>query len=217
MQFSSLIRPVLASVAALSASGCGMVDADPNRFESMAAQVANIPVSMDRPGEATVKPIRTAAESGLRGARAPLKVEVMDPHELWDARDGVVQDAMVRAAPAVIEAAAPMVVQAATREVEARIRPSQQRGLRPASNVTPPRGRLVQLGAFGSQDAARTAWSRIKSGQAGRYLANVQPVYEAVQVNGRGLVRLKVATPAAGAAAVCAAARINDPWCTRGA
>lgn len=217
MQFSSLIRPVLVSVAALSASACGMVDADPNRFENLAGYVADIPVSMERPGETAPKPIRTAAETGLRGARAPLKVEVMDPHDLWDARDHVVQDAVVRAAPAVIEAAAPMVVEAATREVQARVRPSEQRGLRPAVHRASAGGRLVQLGAFASEDAARGAWTRIKSGQAARYLADVQPVYEAVRVNGRNLVRLKVAAPAAGAAAVCAAARINDPWCTRGA
>lgn len=217
MQFSSLIRPVLVCVLASSASACGMVDSDPNRFENLAGYVADIPVSMDRPGEAKSRPVRSAAEIGLRSARAPLKVEVMDPHELWDARDGVVQDAVARAAPAVIEAAAPMVVEAATREVQARIAPraSEQRGLRPA--VARPSGRLVQLGAFASQDAARAAWTRLKSGQAARYLADVQPVYEAVRVNGRNLVRLKVAAPAAGAAAVCAAARISDPWCTRGA
>jgi hypothetical protein len=214
MQFSSLIRPVLVCVLASSASACGMVDSDPNRFENLAGYVADIPVSMDRPGEAKARPVRSAAEIGLRSARAPLKVEVMDPHELWDARDGMVQDAVARAAPAVIEAAAPMVARAATREVQTRLRPSQQRGLRPA--VTRPSGRLVQLGAFASQDAARNAWIRLKSGQAARYLADVQPVYEAVRVNGRNLVRLKVAAPAAGAAAVCAAARINDPWCTRG-
>lgn len=217
MQFSSLIRPVLVCVLGSSASACGMVDSDPNRFENMASWVADIPVSMDRPGEAQVQPVRTAGEIGLRSARAPLKVEVMDPHELWDARDGMVQDAVARAAPAVIEAAAPMVVEAATREVQARIAPraSEQRGMRPA--VARSSGRLVQLGAFASQDAARSAWTRLKSGQAARYLADVQPVYEAVQVNGRSLVRLKVAAPAAGAAAVCAAARISDPWCARGA
>ena len=217
MQFSSLFRPVLVCILASSAGACGMVDSDPNRFENLAARVADIPVTMDRPGEARAQPLRTAAETGLRSARAPLKVEVMDPHELWDVRDDMMQDAVVRAAPAVIEAAAPIVVEAAAREVQSRIPPrvSQQRGLRPA--VARPSGRLVQLGAFASRDAAHAAWARLKSGQAARYLADVQPLYEAVQVNGRHLVRLKVPAPAAGAAAVCAAARISDPWCTRGA
>jgi len=217
MQFSSLFRPVLVCILASSASACGMVDSDPNRFENLAGYVADIPVSMERPGEAKAQPVRTAGEIGLRSARAPLKVEVMDPHDLWDARDGIAQDAVARAAPAVIEAAAPMVLEAASREVQSRIPPraSEQSGLRPA--VARPSSRLVQLGAFASRDAARAAWARLKSGQAARYLADLQPVYEAVEVNGRSLVRLKVATPAAGAAAVCAAARINDPWCTRGA
>lgn len=217
MQFSSLIRPVLVCVLASSASACGMVESDPNRFENLAGYVADIPVTMERPGEAKAQPVRTAGEIGLRSARAPLKVEVMDPHDLWDARDGMVQEAVVRTAPAVMEAAAPVVVEAAAREVSARIAPraSEQRGLRPATTRSP--GRLVQLGAFASPEAARSAWTRLKSGQAARYLADVQPVYEAVRVNGRNLVRLKVAAPAAGAAAVCAAARINDPWCARGA
>jgi aerobic-type carbon monoxide dehydrogenase small subunit (CoxS/CutS family) len=36
-----------------------------------------------------------------------------------------------------------------------------------------------------------------------------------VEVDGRRLTRLKVPTPATGAAAVCAAAGIADPWCNR--
>jgi hypothetical protein len=38
-----------------------------------------------------------------------------------------------------------------------------------------------------------------------------------VEVGGRSLIRLKVPAPATGAAAVCAAARIDDPWCHRAA
>lgn len=213
MTLTLLIRPVLACLLAASASACGMVESDPNRFENMAGRVANIPISMDRPGKPALRPVRTASESGLRSARAPLKVEVMDPHELWDARDGIVHDAVVRAAPAMAQAAAPLVVQAVQREVAHRVsdRPSDRMALRPAAV------RLVQLGAFASHDAARTAWNRLKSGSAARFLADSRPVYEAVEVDGRQLVRLKVAAPAAGAAAVCAAARIHDPWCRRGA
>ena len=223
MTLTPLIRPVFTCVLVALASGCGMVESDPNRFETMAGRVADIPVSMDRPGQSSSKPIRSAQDSGLRGARAPLKVEVMDPHDLWDARDGIVQDAVSRAAPAMAQAAVPLVVQAVQQEVTARTgaRPSERLALRPAivrpATVRPGTERLVQLGAFASQDAARTAWTRLKSGTAARFLADSRPVYEAVEVNGRRLIRLKVAVPEAGAAAVCAAARINDPWCTRGA
>lgn len=209
MQFSTLIRPVLACAAALSVGACGMVEGDPNRFENLAEGVAGIPISLDRPGKAETQ-ARTAHQSGMRPA---LKVEVMDPHDLWDARDGVVEATVARAAPAVIKAAAPVVVETAAREVEARV-PGPIKGLRPAAHAP---ARLVQLGAFGSRDAAADAWGRIRSGAASRYLADAHPVYEAVQVNGRSLVRLKVVAPSAGAAAVCAAARISDPWCTRGA
>ena len=83
---SLLIRPVLACLAAATLSACGMVDADPHRFENMAEAVAAIP--LDEPREAApvdAVAARTAAEAGLRPA---LKVEVMDPHALWDARDG---------------------------------------------------------------------------------------------------------------------------------
>src|SRR5687768_4581150 len=47
---SLIIRPVLACLAAATLSACGMVDADPHRFESMAAAVAAIP--LDGQGEA---------------------------------------------------------------------------------------------------------------------------------------------------------------------
>ncbi|NBB52610.1 SPOR domain-containing protein [Rhizobium sp. CRIBSB] len=218
-----LIRPVLVCLLAASASACGMVEDDPNRFENLATGIARIPVTQHRPGDVPVAYApRTAEEAGLRSPRAPLKVEVLDPHDLWDARDGMVQQAMAEVAPAVVEAAAPAVTRAVIREIErpagrsaprpaepAGDRPSERAGLRPAS-------RLVQLGAFGSHDAARAAWTRLSTGSAARALSGVQPVYEAVEVNGRRLVRLKVPTPRSGAAAVCAAAGIEDPWCRRG-
>lgn len=207
MTFASMIRPVLAVALLIPAGACSFVENDPNRFENLARRVAEIPVTMQRPGEASkVAPVRTAAEMGLRPANAPLRVEVMDPHELWDARYGEVQD---QVAARVVEAAAPVVVQAVAREVEARVEPR----LRPARVERPGTVRMVQLGAFGSEDAARQAWSRLKREDA---LAALSPVYEAVQVNGRRLVRLKVSAPAGSAAAVCAAARIDDPWCRRG-
>lgn len=212
---SLLIRPVLVCLLAASASACGMVEDDPKRFETLATGIAAIPVTQHRPGEARVGPApRTADEAGLRRPRAPLKVEVLDPHDLWDARDGLMQEAVSQIAPAVVQAAAPAVTRAVIREIEGPAdqpaqRPSERAGLRPAS-------RLVQLGAFGSHDAARDAWTRLSTGPAAGALSGVQPVYEAVEVDGRRLVRLKVSTTRSGAAAICAAARITDPWCHRG-
>ena len=76
--------------------------------------------------------------------------------------------------------------------------------------VTDAAGDLVQIGAYSSEAAARAAWARLD-------LDGLTPVYEAAEVGGRRLTRLKVRAPAAGAAAVCAAAGIDDPWCRRGA
>ena len=210
---SILIRPVAVLVAAVGLNGCGMVDSDPHRFENLANSVAAI----DLDGKRAAAPARTAAEAGLRPA---LRVEVMDPHALWDARYGV-EGAVERAAPRLVAAAAPAVADAVVQQVSARIDSAASRaGLRPALAPRPPsapranRG-LVQLGAYSSEAAARSAWSRLKSGEAAWALNGLSPVYEGVEVGGRRLTRLKVAAPAAGAAAVCAAAGIDDPWCNR--
>lgn len=203
-----LIRPVLVCFVAAALTACGAVESDPHRFETMADAVAAIPLD-DRPA-VEAAPASETAPSGLGPA---LKVEVMEPHALWDARDGLVEKAAVAAAPAVAEA----VVQ----NVSARVEDAAvQAGLRPAVAVRPaaePRlnAGLVQLGAYSSEAAARSAWARLNAGDAAWALDGLSPVYEAVEVGGRTLVRLKVRTPAAGAAAVCAAARIDDPWCHR--
>jgi len=203
-------------VAAAGLNACGMVDSDPHRFENLANSVAAI--NLDGTRAAAVPP-RSAAEAGLRPA---LRVEVMDPHALWDARDGL-DAAIERAAPQLLAAAAPVVADAVVQQVSARIDAASSRaGLRPAMAsrpVTAPRvlHGLVQLGAYSSEAAARSAWTRLKTGEAAWALNGLSPVYEGVDVGGRRLVRLKVATPAAGAAAVCAAAGIADPWCNRAA
>lgn len=205
-----LIRPVLVLVAALGLDACGMVDSDPNRFENLANSVAAIDLDGKR---AAAPPPRTSAEAGLRPA---LRVEVMDPHALWDAREGL-NGAVERAAAAAAPAVADAVVQQVSDRIDAA---SSRAGLRPAMAPRPastPRANrsLVQLGAYSSEASARSAWSRLKSGEAAWALNGLSPVYEQVEIGGRRLTRLKVATPTAGAAAVCAAAGIDDPWCNR--
>ena len=78
-----IIRPVLACLAAGALSASGMVDSDPHRFENLAETVAAIP--LDGPATDAPAPI-VRASSDTRPT--PLKVEVLDPHALWDARDG---------------------------------------------------------------------------------------------------------------------------------
>ena len=209
-----IIRPVVVLVSAVALNACGMIESDPNRFENLANSVAAIDVGGER---AAATPPRNAAEAGLRPA---LRVEVMDPHALWDARDGL-DGAVERPAPRLVAAAAPAVADAVVQQVSTRIDAASSRaGLRPALSPARPaaprvnRG-LVQLGAYSSEAAARSAWSRLKSGEAAWALEGLSPVYEGVEVSGRRLIRLKVRTPAAGAAAVCAAAGIDDPWCNR--
>lgn len=217
---SLVIRPVLAILLTAGLGACGMVDSDPHRFENMAERVAAIP--LDGRADAS-RPARTAREAGLRPAIQPVRVEVMDPHALWDARDGLVQQAASKA----VDAAAPAVADAVIQRVSARADAAMtEAGLRPAvrpvAAQTPPRmprmsSGLVQLGAYSSEASARAAWARLKDGEAAWALAGLSPVFEGVEVDGRRLTRLKVQAPAAGAAAVCAAAGIDDPWCRRAA
>ncbi|MDP3657100.1 MAG: SPOR domain-containing protein [Brevundimonas sp.] len=208
-----LIRPVLVLFATAGLSACGMVDSDPHRFENLANAVAAIPLD----GRVAAAPGRAAEAAGLRPA---LRVEVMDPHTLWDARDGL-DRAVEHAAPRLVAAAAPAVADAVTTRISTRIGEATSRAdLRPALASRPTgaaranRG-LVQLGAYSSEASARSAWARLKSGEAAWALDGLAPVYEAVEIGGRRLTRLKVPAPTAGAAAVCAAAGVDDPWCNR--
>ena len=197
------IVPALIGALAIAAalSGCGGANGDPHRFKAMADQVAAIEVPLTP--EATDRGRSSPAEaSGLRPARfSAMKVAVMDPHAMWDARDdqaGVrrvaddagLRDAVIRTAQPAVRAAAPDV------------------GLR-----RPQAGRTIQLGAYSSAEAARQAWGRLK---ASADLVALTPVYESVQVQGRTLTRLKAGpvSPEA-AAALCRAASVAEDWCAR--
>jgi len=221
---SFLIRPVLVLLAASGLTACGMVEADPHRFESMAASVAAIPLDGGSSVQATPGAQRSATEAGLRPA---IRVEVLDPHALWDARDADMKGVVERNTARLVAAATPAVADAVVQQVSTPIDSAASgAGMRPAMKTRPtataavPAGPtaargLVQLGAYSSEASARSAWARLKAGQAAWALDGLSPVYEAVDVGGRSLTRLKVRAPASGAAAVCAAAGIDDPWCRR--
>ncbi len=209
---SRMLRPVLLGLAGLATSSCSFVESDPHRFESMAQVVADIDL------DGGPRPVLTAAETGLRPAMAmteadvdpgALRVEVMDPHDLWDARDSGLRGAVEAAAPALIEAAAPVVTRAVVQRVSEEA---------PAHRIAAPTAREVarttlQLGAFASPAAAQRAWSRIAD--AGHGVAELTPVFEAVQVDGRSLTRLKVSAPIDAARAVCRAADAAQMGCLR--
>lgn len=209
-------RPVLIALAmtwGAMLAGCGVVE-NPQRFHAMAEQVAAIDVS--RGGKAAPHS-NSAAEAGLRPARfSPLQVSLMDPHEMWDARDaqsdglrsGVSPSQRVITAPAepIVEQAE--IVRAVIREP---VRPLEEPVLRPA--VAKVEGRTIQLGAFSSEAGAREAWARLRTRDE---LATLSPVFEGVEVNGRNLTRLKVGPiPAETAVAVCHAVQVADAWCAR--
>lgn len=211
-------RPVLIAVA-LALAGCGAVEGDAHRFQGMAEHVAavDIPLIPARDGAASAVPHRrTAAEAGLRPARfSPVQVAVMDPHDMWDARDAqasglraTVERATRPAVEAAVETAAPVVARTMVHEAAARVEAPR---LRPA--VIRETGRTIQLGAYSSAEGARAAWGRLR---ANADLADLSPVFESVEVGGRSLTRLKVGPiPAEAAATVCRAAQVADPWCAR--
>lgn len=207
----SVARPVLVCGLALALGACGGVENDPNRFESMARAVAEIdvpmtPVSRDAPSVAAAPP---SQQAGLRPA---LTVQVMEPHDLWDARDGALQGALRQAVARTAAEAAPAAAQAAADAVARQA--SHRAGLRPALPATGG-GAVIQLGAFSTEDAARAAWADFGKNGA---LAGLTPRFEAVSVDGKRLTRLKVGPiPAEAAAHLCRAARVTDPWCRRGA
>lgn len=220
MTFSPVFRPVLVCLVGLTTASCGLVEGDPHRFESLARHVADIP--LDGAAPVTPAPVRSAAARGLRaadpsGRPAALRVEVMDPHDLWDARDAGLRGAIERAAPALVEAAAPAVAGAVLQRVSQRV--AEVAPMRPAmAHAAPttsgPRT-TIQLGAYSSEAAARSAWTNISAGAARSAFKELSPVFEAVEVNGRRLTRLKVAAPARAAVAICRAAEVTDPWCAR--
>ena len=203
MNASVILR--LGSAGALAAllSGCGMAEADPHRFEGVAERIAAIPLSSKpQPAREPAGP-RNAEEAGLR----PLKVELLTPHQLWDARDGLTATAaaVLPAMPPVFhDPEAPAEVQAA-----ASAQPEEP-PLRRVAVTAPSSAVLIQLGAYASQASAQAAWERL--GQGG-----LSPVFEPVEVNGRRLVRLKVRAGSAQAKALCERAAASDPWCVRAA
>lgn len=196
-----------------------MVESDPHRFESMAQAVAS--VSLDGASAS----VRTSSEEGLRPAMVDaaaianpgaLKVEVMDPHALWDARDSGLRGLVEQAAPAAIEAAAPAVTDAVVQQVSdrmPRMRPTRTVAVEPVRVAATEPRETLQLGAFSSPAAARAAWSRISA--SGPVVAQLTPAFEAVSVDGRTLTRLKVTTVGETARAVCRAADAADLGCLR--
>lgn len=207
MTFSVAIRPVCMSLMAVIATGCSLVENDPHRFQTMAEQVALIPVDG---GNFAQRRVLSAQDEGLRPA---LTVEVLDPHAFWDARDGGLRSAIETAT--VVGGQAPVIVETVSNVLPA-ITPER---LRPTQSVIPvaqDETTIIQIGAYSSQALAAAAWTRLSEGSARAALAGFEPVFEPVVVGGKSLVRLKVGpAPAEAAAEICRAAQVSDSWCLR--
>jgi len=180
----------------LSAAACGAVDAEAP-FETMARSVAEVPLD----GAPDMRSERRVGSDADTGSRPAVRVEVMTPHELWDARDGILRPAM----DIVPEVSMPTL---GLTEREARAGEADV-GEPPAASAET---RTIQLGAYGSPAAAQAAWARLSQTEAG-LLAGLDPRFETVRVDGRELVRLRLSAPVAEASALCAAVAATDPWC----
>ena len=147
----------------------------------------------------------------------------MTPHQLWDARDGLVPTA-AKVITLTENDVAEMEGVDIPSAMEAAIAPNPRASVSSAPVASAPvptapvrssgsnEGRMVQLGAYANQAAAQQAWGRL--GPAARGLT---PVFEPVTVNGRDLVRLKVRAQSQQAQALCAVAAASDAWCMKGA
>ena len=211
------LRKAVIVLPLLALAGCGGLEPEQGRFENLARMVAAVEVPV-RDGAAA--PVRTSADAGLRPA---VRVEVMEPHELWDARDAGLRGTIDAVAPAIVEAAAPAVqaaavsaVQQAVEQTAGRARQASPESATPAAARAAASLATIQLGAFSSTAAAQAAWAEVARGPAASLTAGLEPIYSSVQVNDRTFTRLRVRLPGDQAARLCRLADVADPWC-RGA
>ena len=198
MKMPALLSVLSVSLAAMGLAGCGVSETDADRFEAAADRIAAIPLD----------PAALAEHDLAQSDKTPLRVELMTPHQLWDARDGTTTKAprLIRLEQAdvvdvevPVEPRAPEVIPTDKRETS-------------VDHEASPVARMIQLGAFANQAAAQTAWNRLGAASQG-----LSPVFEPVTVNGRQLVRLKVKAQSRQAEALCAVAAASDAWCMKAA
>lgn len=208
------LRKAVIVLPLLALAGCGGMEPEQGRFESLARMVAAVEVPAR---DGAVAPVRSSAEAGLRPA---VRVEVMEPHELWDARDAGLRGTIDAVAPAVVEAAAPAVQAAAVGAVQQAVDQTLGRSREtspPPAAAAPAQAAAtlatIQLGAFSSAAAAQAAWAEVARGPAANLTAGLEPIYSTVQVNDRTFTRLRVRLPGDQAARLCRLADVADPWC----
>jgi len=218
MTLSRSLRPVLAVLSGILVASCSAVEEGAFSFEALAHEVASISVDGQSQTSSVSLALPSSQELGLRPAlhRDPqrpgsLVVEVLDPHALWDARDGL------RRSVTFTPDMSAMKAEGAQGLPHQRLPAQVAHGARPAPAPVASRPSLetIQLGAFSSESAARAAWGRVSTGPAAEALAGLEPDFVTAQINGRSVVRLRIVAPSAKASAICRAADINDPWCLK--
>ncbi len=124
-------------------------------------------------------------------ARPKFKIAIVDPLKMPTEVNAPLKTGVVNAAPA--PAAIPV-----------------------ATTITPRSDRLIQVGSFGSTDAAQNAWLGLQARYPG--VEQYHPVYQKITTAaGKPMVRLKVG-PVTGddqAQSLCLQLDIRDNWCSK--
>lgn len=210
MSRSLTLIVVPAFVLSLTACDTGS-SSDGSRYQQWAETVSTIPLD-PASAQADNAPNQISLEPSSRepSSRA-LRVELMTPHQLWDARNGPLKVPTME----VLENISPTEI---VRTAETAPSPARETRLpetvmaSTAETSTAPT-KLIQLGAYSSEQAARQAWQRVQSSVGTSQAGGLHPRFETVEVSGRQLVRLRVATTDDQARSLCQALASNDPWC----
>lgn len=206
----------LIAISALLAACNATDNGEPNRYQAWADKVATIPLtpaddagtSHDAPRVTLPLGEKPDKDPGKDDAKATVKVELMSPHQLWDARNGPVKLPSVEISE--------VSVGTGTNAPSSPSTPPKAASS-PSPKAAPATGakQIIQLGAFSSEASAREAWSRLISGANRSALVGLTPHFDPVTVNGRELVRLRVQADGRQASILCQSVAASDPWCQR--
>lgn len=197
---SRLTLSLFASTLTLLLASCDSSGANEGtRYENWAQSVSTIPLTPASDGGSTpAKEIPLKAPKPEKDNR--LRVELLTPHQLWDARDGPLNVPTLQ----VVEILSPDEPPQNTNQA-----------IVPQAATATASTKLIQLGAYSTEQGARQAWQRLKDASANPLLVGLQPQYQTVEVAGRKLVRLRVAASDGQARTLCEALASNDPWCQK--
>ena len=214
MRFVALRPLLLLMASAVALAACS--EGTDGGYQAWADKVATIPLTPDDSEQApsVVTAMLAPAEDEKPKATPALRVELMSPHQLWDARNGPLKIPTIEVAEGT---ATPVPVSMQT-DAAPPIAVTVPVAAPPATKAAAPvdtGSRTVQLGAFSTASAAHTAWERLSRGPNGGDLRGLDPQFEPAVVNGRNMVRLRVTASAERAQTLCQTVASADPWCSR--